>query len=198
MDLIYCLLYRMVSWKVHRLNEILPCNVTKWGLFFNTVLFVVHALLSLELQCLNPIGKKIHQQQIWHHYMNFSAHSCTSDNNHIAIYACIYAFVSWRQIPKCIQIWHWLCLCQIVCTMTHAQEFYEPFSFHMNYDNRQKEFQCCHAWWWEVCLVLNVNQILVGLCYELSIKSKSSQCPLPFPEGQCHLSLFNTSKKTKQ
>ena len=58
-----------VSWKVHRLTKIPSWNVTKWGLFFNIVTFTVHSLLQLVLQCLDPIGNKIHQ----HYHMNFSA-----------------------------------------------------------------------------------------------------------------------------
>ena len=34
-----------VGWKVYRLTKILSWNVTKWGLFFNIVSFVVHTLV---------------------------------------------------------------------------------------------------------------------------------------------------------
>ena len=36
------------------------------------VSLAVHTLLPLMLQCLDPIGKKSHQQQIWRQPMNFS------------------------------------------------------------------------------------------------------------------------------
>ena len=61
-----------LGWKVHRLTKILSWDMTKWGLFLNIVPQAVCTLLSSVLQCLDPIGQKSHQQQIWSH-MKFSA-----------------------------------------------------------------------------------------------------------------------------
>ena len=57
-----------VSWKFYRPTKILSWNVTKCGLFFQ---------YSLVLLSLDPTGQKCHQQQIWHHHMNFSTHPST-------------------------------------------------------------------------------------------------------------------------
>ena len=45
--------------------------------YFSTVPLVDYTLLLLVLQCLDIIGKKILQQEIWYHHMNFSAYSYT-------------------------------------------------------------------------------------------------------------------------
>ena len=75
--------------KVHWLTKMLSWNVTKWGLFFNFVSLMVHTLLPLVLQCCDHIGQESHQPQIWHHPMNFSAHSCKY------IYIYIYICIKW-------------------------------------------------------------------------------------------------------
>ena len=55
---IYIYIYMKVDWKVHKLSKILSLNVTKRGLFFNMVLFVVHMLLPMGLQFFDLNGKK--------------------------------------------------------------------------------------------------------------------------------------------
>ena len=47
------------SWKINMLTKILSWNVTKGGLFFNTVSFAVHTLLPSVLQCLNSTCQKV-------------------------------------------------------------------------------------------------------------------------------------------
>ena len=49
--------------------------------YFSTVLLMVHTLLPLMLQCLNPIDQKNPQQQIWYHQISFSAHPHKPTNN---------------------------------------------------------------------------------------------------------------------
>ena len=75
----------MVSWKFQRLTKMHSLNVTKVSLFFNTVLLTVYTLLPLLLQCIDPIVKNSHPQQIWHQPMNFSAHT--------PIYIYIYIYI---------------------------------------------------------------------------------------------------------
>ena len=65
----------------------------------------VHILLSSVLWCLDPIGKKSHQQHIWHHHMNFFAHPCT------CIHIFSYLFCAW-----CLHA----CVCVCVHTHTHT------------------------------------------------------------------------------
>ena len=63
-----------IGGKVHRLTKILLWSMTKRSLFFNSPLLAVHMLLSSVLWCLEPCSQKSHQQPIWCHYINFSAH----------------------------------------------------------------------------------------------------------------------------
>ena len=64
----------MASFKINLWNR------TKWGLFFNIVLFDVQRILISLLQCLDPIGQESNQQQICCYHRNFSPHP------HIVIY----------------------------------------------------------------------------------------------------------------
>ena len=52
------------------------------------------------LQCLDLIGQKSHQQQIWHHHMSFSSYPC--------VCMCVY-------INKYIYIYICVCVCVCIC-----------------------------------------------------------------------------------
>ena len=80
----------MVDKKVPRQKkkkkEMLTWNVIKWGVFFQIVSFVVNTLLQSVLQCLDPIGQKINQQQIWRHPMNCAANELFSPTTNAFLY----------------------------------------------------------------------------------------------------------------
>ena len=62
-----------ISWKILRLNKIPSENMTKWSLCFMIIPLALHTIIPSMLQCLGPIGKNSHEQNIWRHHTSFSA-----------------------------------------------------------------------------------------------------------------------------
>ena len=57
-----------------------------------SVSLAVHILQSI-LQCLDTIGQKIHQQQIWCHYINFEAKPQSSNTTSDLWCVCMYIYI---------------------------------------------------------------------------------------------------------
>ena len=105
---IYIYICIRVSWKINWLTKILSWNATKWGSFFSINHFAVKPLLSLMLQCLDPIGKKPTAVDTTSTYKFFSPpiYIYLYIYWHVS-YIYIYIYIWWLYIYIYIYIW-WL------------------------------------------------------------------------------------------
>ena len=100
-----------------------------------------HTLLLSVLQCLDPINQKSHQQQIWCHHMNFSAHP------HIYSY-----------LLSCL-VWH-ECVCMCVYTCMCIYIYYSIYIYiyiHKRKKNRYETLcaNCVEKGW--ICHVIPIE-----------------------------------------
>ena len=92
---IYIYIYTMVAWKIQRLTNLLSWNLTKWGLFFNKVPWVVHTYsIDKAVLVFHWSKKQLTADMV-------SSYELFSTTSYIYIYIYIYVCV---------------CVCVCVCT----------------------------------------------------------------------------------